>query len=203
MAKRLLRCSALFPDVVNCMQTDNLELKKLVYLYLMNYAKSQPDMAIMAVNTFVKVTGAPRARGVSRPCSGLASHRERGRRGPAQPGEKMFSGRLWCIRWWGQELRGEVPLAGRFARDFGVCWVFGLFVFKEKKQFTHWGVPRVRRMFCGIWDLGVSRGDVSSGDGWGTSGMFLVLRLWCAPVFGMSPLLREALSLHLLSQPEH
>lgn len=48
--------SALFPDVVNCMQTDNLELKKLVYLYLMNYAKSQPDMAIMAVNTFVKVT---------------------------------------------------------------------------------------------------------------------------------------------------
>jgi len=38
------------------MQTDNLELKKLVYLYLMNYAKSQPDMAIMAVNSFVKVT---------------------------------------------------------------------------------------------------------------------------------------------------
>lgn len=46
--------SALFPDVVNCMQTDNLELKKLVYLYLMNYAKTQPEMAIMAVNTFVK-----------------------------------------------------------------------------------------------------------------------------------------------------
>ena len=49
------RFSALFPDVVNCMQTDNLELKKLVYLYLMNYAKSQPDTAIMAVNTFVRV----------------------------------------------------------------------------------------------------------------------------------------------------
>uniref|UniRef100_A0A914R0P5 Clathrin/coatomer adaptor adaptin-like N-terminal domain-containing protein n=1 Tax=Parascaris equorum TaxID=6256 RepID=A0A914R0P5_PAREQ len=48
--------SALFPDVVNCMQTDNVELKKLVYLYLMNYAKSQPDLAIMAVNTFVKVS---------------------------------------------------------------------------------------------------------------------------------------------------
>merc|ERR1719264_1707470 len=43
--------SALFPDVINCMQTDNLELKKLVYLYLMNYAKAQPDLAIMAVNT--------------------------------------------------------------------------------------------------------------------------------------------------------
>ena len=36
------------------MQTDNLELKKLVYLYLMNYAKSQPDLAILAVNTFSK-----------------------------------------------------------------------------------------------------------------------------------------------------
>ena len=32
-----------------------MELKKLVYLYLMNYAKSNPDLAIMAVNTFVKV----------------------------------------------------------------------------------------------------------------------------------------------------
>ena len=47
--------SALFPDVVNCMQTDNVELKKLVYLYLINYAKNQPDLAILAVNTFVKV----------------------------------------------------------------------------------------------------------------------------------------------------
>eukprot|EP00117_Sycon_ciliatum_P021503 scpid30341/ scgid18829/ AP-2 complex subunit beta; AP105B; Adapter-related protein complex 2 beta subunit; Adaptor protein complex AP-2 subunit beta; Beta-2-adaptin; Beta-adaptin; Clathrin assembly protein complex 2 beta large chain; Plasma membrane adaptor HA2/AP2 adaptin beta subunit len=46
--------SSLFPDVINCMQTPDLELKKLVYLYLMNYAKTQPDMAIMAVNTFVR-----------------------------------------------------------------------------------------------------------------------------------------------------
>jgi AP-1 complex subunit beta-1 len=46
--------SSLFPDVVNCMQTDDMELKKLVYLYLINYAKTQPDLAIMAVNTFVK-----------------------------------------------------------------------------------------------------------------------------------------------------
>ena len=46
--------STLFPDVVNCMQTEDMELKKLVYLYLINYAKTQPDLAIMAVNTFVK-----------------------------------------------------------------------------------------------------------------------------------------------------
>ena len=44
----------LFPDVANRAQTDDLELKKLVYLYLINYAKTQPDLAIMAVNTFVK-----------------------------------------------------------------------------------------------------------------------------------------------------
>jgi hypothetical protein len=47
--------SGLFTDVLNCIQTNNLELKKLVYLYLMNYAKTQPDRAILAVNTFVKV----------------------------------------------------------------------------------------------------------------------------------------------------
>ncbi|CAF0929147.1 unnamed protein product [Didymodactylos carnosus] len=52
--RSILFPSQLFPDVVNCMQTDNLELKKLVYLYLMNYAKTQPDMAILAVNTFAK-----------------------------------------------------------------------------------------------------------------------------------------------------
>lgn len=51
--------SALFADVVNCIQTENLELKKLVYLYLINYAKSQPDLALLAVNTFVKDANDP------------------------------------------------------------------------------------------------------------------------------------------------
>jgi vesicle coat complex subunit len=31
--------SNLFPHVVKCMETDSLELKKLVYLYIINYAK--------------------------------------------------------------------------------------------------------------------------------------------------------------------
>jgi vesicle coat complex subunit len=48
--------SGLFPDVLKNMQTEDLELKKLVYLYLMNYAKTQPELVILAVNTFVKVT---------------------------------------------------------------------------------------------------------------------------------------------------
>lgn len=48
--------SGLFPDVLKNVQTDDMELKKLVYLYLMNYAKSQPELVILAINTFCKVT---------------------------------------------------------------------------------------------------------------------------------------------------
>ncbi|CAG8729577.1 16694_t:CDS:2, partial [Racocetra persica] len=40
--------SGLFPDVLKNMQTDDLEQKKLVYLYLMNYAKTQPELVILA-----------------------------------------------------------------------------------------------------------------------------------------------------------
>jgi AP-1 complex subunit beta-1 len=36
------------------MQTEDIEQKKLVYLYLINYAKTQPDLVILAVNTFVR-----------------------------------------------------------------------------------------------------------------------------------------------------
>ncbi|BGP57969.1 beta-adaptin [Rhodotorula sphaerocarpa] len=51
--------SGLFPDVLKNMQTEDLEQKKLVYLYLMNFAKTQPDLVILAVNTFVKDTEDP------------------------------------------------------------------------------------------------------------------------------------------------
>jgi hypothetical protein len=54
--------SMLLADVVKNGQTENLELKKLVYLYLINYAKSQPDLAILAVNTFVKARKRKRRR---------------------------------------------------------------------------------------------------------------------------------------------
>jgi AP-1 complex subunit beta-1 len=46
--------SGLFPHMAKCMETTSLELKKLVYLYIINYAKSQPDLTIMAVNSFQK-----------------------------------------------------------------------------------------------------------------------------------------------------
>lgn len=51
--------SGLFTDVLNCIQTNNLELKKLVYLYVLNHAKLHPDRAILAVNTFQKDSGDP------------------------------------------------------------------------------------------------------------------------------------------------
>lgn len=51
--------STLFPDVVQCMQTDSIELKKLVYLYVMSYAKTQPEIAVLAVNTFRKDASDP------------------------------------------------------------------------------------------------------------------------------------------------
>lgn len=51
--------SALFPEVLKNIATYDLEQKKLVYLYLMNYAKSNPELCILAVNTFVQDTEDP------------------------------------------------------------------------------------------------------------------------------------------------
>ena len=44
--------SALFPHMVKCMATQSIELKKLVYLYIINYAKTNPNLTTMAVNSF-------------------------------------------------------------------------------------------------------------------------------------------------------
>lgn len=51
--------SSLFPDVLKNIATYDLEQKKLVYLYLMNYAKTHPELCILAVNTFVQDTEDP------------------------------------------------------------------------------------------------------------------------------------------------
>ncbi|KAK9451756.1 adaptin N terminal region-domain-containing protein [Limtongia smithiae] len=51
--------SSLFPDVLKNIATPDLEQKKLVYLYLMNYAKTHPDLCILAVNTFVQDSADP------------------------------------------------------------------------------------------------------------------------------------------------
>ena len=48
--------SSLFPDMLNCMHSPYLDVKKLVYLYVTTYAKAHPDMAVLAVNSFRKDT---------------------------------------------------------------------------------------------------------------------------------------------------
>ncbi len=46
--------SMLFMDVLRNMETPSIKLKKLIYLYVMSYAKNHPELAIMGVNTFRK-----------------------------------------------------------------------------------------------------------------------------------------------------
>ena len=44
----------LFSSMLRCVKTSDLELKKLTYLYLINYSAQEPEQAIMAVNTFIQ-----------------------------------------------------------------------------------------------------------------------------------------------------
>lgn len=46
--------SKLFPQVVKCIAATDLELKKLVYLYIINYARVKPLETLLAVNYFKK-----------------------------------------------------------------------------------------------------------------------------------------------------
>jgi len=48
--------SMLFTDVLRNMITKNMELKKLIYLYIINYAKSKPELVILAINAFRNVS---------------------------------------------------------------------------------------------------------------------------------------------------
>ena len=60
--------SKLFPDVVKIIRTKNIELKKLVYLYLINYAKIKPDLILLAVAAFhsdAKEGATPLIRGLA------------------------------------------------------------------------------------------------------------------------------------------
>ena len=46
--------SSLFPEMLMLSQTPDKLSKKMIYLYLGKYADSQPDLAMMTLNTFVK-----------------------------------------------------------------------------------------------------------------------------------------------------
>ena len=45
---------SVFASMLRCVKSTDLELKKLTYLYLINYSEQEPEQAIMAVNTFVQ-----------------------------------------------------------------------------------------------------------------------------------------------------
>ncbi|KAK2624410.1 hypothetical protein QTJ16_006360 [Diplocarpon rosae] len=42
---------ALFPDIVGCMQIPSLEIKKMCFLFLVNYARMKPEVALKALPT--------------------------------------------------------------------------------------------------------------------------------------------------------
>lgn len=46
--------SSYFADVVKNVTVPNMELKKLVYMYLTSHASHQPDLALLSVNSFQK-----------------------------------------------------------------------------------------------------------------------------------------------------
>ncbi|EGR27514.1 hypothetical protein IMG5_194630 [Ichthyophthirius multifiliis] len=46
--------SALFQPVIKCLEYPDIKLKKLVYLYIINYSREKPDDAIMVINLFRK-----------------------------------------------------------------------------------------------------------------------------------------------------
>lgn len=47
-------CSEFFADVVKNVASPTLEIKKLVYIYLLRYAESEPDLALLSINTIQK-----------------------------------------------------------------------------------------------------------------------------------------------------
>lgn len=49
-----LDVSRLFPEMCLASYTNDLIQKKMIYLYLTNYAESNPELAVMAINTFTK-----------------------------------------------------------------------------------------------------------------------------------------------------
>lgn len=44
--------SRLYPEMVKASRTDDMIMKKMIYLYLTNYADQNQELAILAINTF-------------------------------------------------------------------------------------------------------------------------------------------------------
>src|SRR5271167_2120954 len=54
MMYRSQPCLPFFSSVVKNVASPNLEIKKLVYIYLLNYAEAEPDLALLSINTIQK-----------------------------------------------------------------------------------------------------------------------------------------------------
>ncbi|CAO3646237.1 unnamed protein product [Mucor hiemalis] len=46
--------SEFFPDVVKNVVSQNIEIRKLVYIFLLRYAEQEPDLALLSINSFQK-----------------------------------------------------------------------------------------------------------------------------------------------------
>ena len=47
--------SPLYPDIIACLSIQVLEIKKMVYLYLINYARVKPEMVTHALPGLLEV----------------------------------------------------------------------------------------------------------------------------------------------------
>ncbi|XP_077792432.1 AP-3 complex subunit beta-1 isoform X2 [Podarcis muralis] len=59
MIARGKNASELFPSVVKNVASKNIEIKKLVYVYLMRYAEEQQDLALLSISTFQRALKDP------------------------------------------------------------------------------------------------------------------------------------------------
>ncbi|KAH8678974.1 adaptin N terminal region-domain-containing protein [Tricladium varicosporioides] len=54
MMYRSQSCLTFFSSVVKNVASPNIEIKKLVYIYLLNHAEQEPDLALLSINTIQK-----------------------------------------------------------------------------------------------------------------------------------------------------
>lgn len=54
MMYRSKPCLPFFSSIVKNVASPNIEIKKLVYIYLLQYAESEPDLALLSINTIQK-----------------------------------------------------------------------------------------------------------------------------------------------------
>jgi len=54
MMYRSLPCLVFFSSVVKNVASPNIEIKKLVYIYLLSHAEAEPDLALLSINTIQK-----------------------------------------------------------------------------------------------------------------------------------------------------